>query len=154
MAAALLVCWATSLPAQDSVDVTFRYLPVGSSPSVVYLPGEFNNWASNVHGVIPSGSSSTMTKDSVSGAWIKTVRLRIGFTGGIAGAYQYKFNEDGSTWLSDPLNPRTNPSDNNNSYIYVKDPTVYQFIPNQKTGLAKTANPVISAYLFPKVAAQ
>jgi glycosidase len=137
--------------AQDSVDVTFRYRPTTTSPGMVYLPGEFNNWASNVNGVIPPNSPSAMSWDPLGKVWTKTVRLRIGFFKTIVGAYQYKINEDGSNWFADPLNPRTNVIDNGNSYLYVGDPTIYQLIPNQLTGFVKTSAPVISAYLFPKV---
>ena len=153
----LLLIFASSsiVSAQDSVDVTFRYQPTISTPGVVYLPGEFNNWASNVTGVIPANSPSAMNWDPLAKVWTKTVRLLIGFPGtspkGIAGAYQYKFNEDGSKWLADPLNPRTNPNDAGNSYLFPSNPTVYQFVPNQVTGFVKTFTPVITAYLFPKV---
>ena len=140
--------------AQDSVDVVFRYKPTTSNPSSVYLPGEFNSWGHNSGGVIPSNDPSLMTRDAITGVWTKSVRLQIGFPGtsnGIVGAYQYKFNENGSKWLADPLNPRTNLSDVGNSYLYITNPTIYQFIPNQGTGVVTTSNPTVSAYLFPKV---
>ncbi len=144
--------------AQDSVDVTFRYLATKSSPSVVFLPGEFNGWGHNNNGVIPPNDPSLMTRDPVTGVWTKTVRLQIGFAGtppkGIAGAYQYKFCEDGTRWSADPLNPRTNPGDAGNSYLYVTNPIIYQFVPNQVTGATRSSNPIVSAYLFPKVGGQ
>lgn len=151
----LLILLVLRARAQDSVDVTFRYKPTTSSPSVVFVPGEFNGWGPNSSGVISPSAPSRMDWDPSNGTWTKTVRLRIGFAGtpptGIAGAYQYKFNEGGSIWLSDPLNPRRNSGDNNNSYLYVTNPTIYQFTPNQVTGIVKTSTPLISAYLFPKV---
>jgi hypothetical protein len=145
--------------AQDSVDVTFRYVPTNSSPSVVFLPGEFNAWGHNSSGVIAPNDPSIMVRDAATGVWTKVVRLQIGFVGtsrGIAGAYQYKFKENGgsSGWLADPLNPRTNPADAGNSYLYVKNPTIYQFVPNQVTGSTGSSNPLVSAYLFPKVGDQ
>jgi hypothetical protein len=78
----------------DSVDITFFYRPSGH-PSTVYLPGEFNGWVLN--------SRSAMTWNLAAGRWEKTVRLRVGgpvplpWSGSIAGAYQYKFNENGSS---------------------------------------------------------
>ena len=141
--------------AQDSVDVTFRYMPSGS-PGVVYLPGEFNSWGHNSNGVIPSNDPSLMVRDPGTGVWTKTVRLRVGGnpSGGVSGAYQYKINENGTRWLADPLNPRTNPGDAGNSYLYVTNPTIYQFVPNQVTGATRTSNPIVSTYLFPKAGSQ
>jgi len=45
----------------------------------------------------------------------------------VAGAYQYKFNENGANtgWRPDPLNPRRNVSDNVNSILYAKNPTIH-----------------------------
>ena len=101
---------------QDSVDVTFRYLPTKTSPSVVFLAGEFNQWGPNANGVISQNAPSRMSSNPATGVWTKTVRLQVGYSGGgVPGAYQYKFNEGGASWISDPLNPRTNVGDNNNS---------------------------------------
>ncbi|MEX0603055.1 MAG: alpha-amylase family glycosyl hydrolase, partial [Bacteroidota bacterium] len=90
-----------------------------------------------------------------SGEWTKTVRLRVGghVGGGVPGAYQYKYNINGNSsgWLSDPLNHRLNASDNNNSILYIGNPTIFQLVPNQRTGIVREGNPVISAYLFPVV---
>ena len=139
---------------QDSVDVTFRYKPTVAATRV-YVPGEFNSWANNSSGTISSSNTNAlMSYDNVTGSWYRTVRLLIDRVGSaIAGAYQYKFNINGTSWVSDPLNPRINASDNSNSYLYVKDPTIYQFVPNQVSGLVKTGTPVITAYIFPKVGA-
>ena len=145
-----------SMCAQDSVDVTFRYKPTVSATRV-YVPGEFNSWANNSSGTISSSNTNAlMTIDSLSGSWYRTVRLLVGRSGNgipIAGAYQYKFNVDGTSWYSDPLNPLINANDNNNSYLFVKDPTIYQFIPNQVSGIVKTGAPVITSYIIPKVGA-
>ena len=135
--------------AADSVDVTFYYK---SSPSAtnVYLPGEFSNWGNNVAGVIPAGDPSRMTKDAGTGLWWKTVRLQVGGRsgGGVPGAYQYKINENGNTWLSDPRNPRQNTADNNNSVLYVRNPTIHYLFPNSKSGIINQQYPQISAYVF------
>jgi glycosidase len=146
----------TSVCAQDSVDVTFRYKPTVAATRV-YVPGEFNSWANNSSGTISSGNTSAlMFFDNVSGSWYRTIRLLVGRAGNgiaIAGAYQYKFNINGTNWISDPLNTRVNTNDQSNSYLYVKDPTIYQFVPNQVSGLVKTGTPEITAYIFPKVGA-
>lgn len=150
------MCILGSAIAADSVDVTFYYRPAGN-PSIVYLAGEFNNWANNTNGRI-TDPRFAMTFDPQSGFWYKTERLRIG---GPAqnplkpGAYEYKFNENGSTsgWLSDPRNPRQDPANYYNSILYVKDPTIHYLLPNETSDIIRTRFPEISAYLFPKVGA-
>ncbi|MDZ7269840.1 MAG: alpha-amylase family glycosyl hydrolase [candidate division KSB1 bacterium] len=137
----------------DSVDVFFYYKPTGN-PSVVFLPGEFNNWGPNSSGVIAPNAPSRMTFNAAAGRWEKTVRLRVGgpASGGrVPGAYQYKFNENGTSsgWRSDPLNPRQNPSDFNNSILYVKSPTIHYLLPNAVAGVVKARLPRITAYIFP-----
>ena len=145
---------------EDSVDVSFYYKPSGN-PTVVYLPGEFNNWGNNVGGVI-SNPLFAMTKDHSTGLWSKTVRLRVGGpnpvpnpSGGVIGAYQYKFNENGSSsgWLPDPLNPRQNPLDYNNSYLFIHNPTIHYLLPNSTLaiGVIRTRFPEITAYIFPSI---
>jgi glycosidase len=138
----------------DSVDVTFTYKPAGS-PSRVYVPGEFNNWANNDNGAIsPSNTSALMTRDSATGIWFRIVRLRIGgpIGGEVPGAYEYKFNVDGQSnaWTADPLNPRMY-GGYGNSVLYVRDPTILHFLPNQKNPLVTTPTPAISAYVYPRV---
>ncbi len=150
----ILLIWNGVTAQTDSVDVTFYYFPTGN-PSVVYLAGEFNNWANNKNGVI-SDPKFAMTYDPQLGGWYKTERLRVG---GPAtnpmkpGAYEYKFNENGSSngWLSDPRNPRTDPANFNNSIIYVKNPTIFYLLPNETSDAVRTRFPEISAYIFPAV---
>ncbi|MFZ1080843.1 MAG: alpha-amylase family glycosyl hydrolase [Candidatus Kryptoniota bacterium] len=157
----VILFFAGSIHAQDSVDVTFYYKPT-DKPAVVYLPGEFNNWANNSNGVIPSGSPTAMTKDSSTGIWSKTYRLQVGGSplanssanGEVAGAYQYKFNENGTStgWSPDPLNPYQNSANNNNSILYVNSPTIFHFLPNSVSGIVNSQQPVFSAYIFPSLA--
>ncbi len=134
---------------QDSVDVVFFHKPAGN-PQNVWLPGEFNGWVIN-------NPVSLMSKDAVTGIWSKTVRLRVGGPNplpvpgkSIPGAYQYKVNEDGN-WLADPLNPRQNPADNNNSYLFIRNPTIHYLFPNSTPafGAVRSRFPAISAYIFP-----
>ena len=129
--------------AQDSVDVTFRYTPPGS-PATVFLVGEFNGWNNQAWPMTPLGN----------GTFSRTARLAIGGhpSGIVPGAYEYKFYYAGvSDWPNDPLNHLVNPADNNDSYIYLTSPTIFQLSPNERSGKVSTANPTISAYLFPKV---
>ncbi len=144
----MLACQSFTL-AQDSVDVTFYYKPAGN-PGSVFVPGEFNNWGPNSNGTINANAPSRMNYDVANARWFKTIRLRVN-GGGLGGAYQYKFNENGSGsgWLSDPLNPRRNASNNDNSILYVKNPAIHYLIPNTVSGLTVGTTPRISAYLFP-----
>ena len=127
--------------AQDSVDVTFRWIVSGHTGYSV--PGEFNGWSNTAWPMQYQGGD----------LWVRTARLRANPPGGsIPGAYQYKFYYTGaSPWPNDPLNHHVNPSDNDNSFIYVRDPTIYHFLPNQRSGILTTQYPTISAYLYPRV---
>jgi glycosidase len=132
----------------DSVFVTFYYHP-NNTPTNVYLPGEFNGWVLN--------ANSLMGFDSGTNTWFKIVKLRVGGPNpppapvSIPGAYQYKFND--GQWFSDPLNPRQNPNDNNNSYLFIRNPTIHYLLPNSTTasGIVRTRFPEITAYLFPSI---
>ncbi|HTX18572.1 MAG TPA: alpha-amylase family glycosyl hydrolase [Bacteroidota bacterium] len=138
----------------DSVDVTFTYT-TQSNPTAVFVPGEFNNWGPNAAGVISSSAPSKMAKDPTTGVWYKTIRLRVGGNvGGMwSGAYEYKFNENGTSsgWLSDPINPRQDAANNNNSIIYVNSPTIFQLLPNKTSGVVTVQHPTITAYVFPSI---
>jgi glycosidase len=131
--------------AQDSVDVTFRYQIAGKTG--VSVPGEFNGWSSTAMPMTNAGGD----------VWTRTVRLRLGGNPappavGIPGAWQYKFYYTGaSQWPNDPLNHHQNAADNSNSFLYLKDPTIYQFLPNQRMAVVTTPTPKISAYVFPRV---
>jgi glycosidase len=142
---ALVVCGVFAR-AQDSVDVIFRYTKAGATG--VTLVGEFNGW----------NNTSTPMNSQGDGLWTRTVRLPIGINPnadpvkGIPGAWQYKFWYNGvSDWPNDPLNHHQNPLDNNNTYLFVKNPTIYHFLPNQRSLIVTTPAPLISAYLYPKI---
>ena len=141
LGAILLLCTHTVF-SQDSVDVTFRYTPPQGT-GTPYVPGEFNGWV-----------STAWPMSYLGGPWARTARLRVGgqIGGGVTGAYQYKFFYNGaSPWPNDPLNHHVNVGDNDNSFIYIKDPTIYHFLPNQRSPLVTSSTPAISAYLFPRV---
>src|ERR1041385_7496438 len=143
LVACLLLVFVSAASAADSVDVTFRY-DIAGFPSGLSVPGEFNGWSSSAWPMTYTGGT----------IWIRNARLAVGGNpaGGIPGAWQYKFYYTGvTTWPNDPLNHHVNAADNNNSFLYVRDPTIYQFVPNQRTPLVTTSTPTISAYLFPKV---
>ncbi len=141
---------------QDSVDVTFRY-KANPTALKVFLPGEFNNWGPNASGIISPTAPSAMTWENY--IYYKTVRLQVG--GGALSingqkAYQYKMHEhynlSGTTnaWLSDPLNPNKNALDNNNSYIIVKNPMIFQIEPTS-TKLLRNDQPAITAMVEAKI---
>ena len=131
---------------QDSVDVIFRFKPpVSSQP---YLVGEFNGWK-------PADQSLKLNYQGSD--WIITKRLPIGGnpfppSNGVASAWQFKFYY-AQDWTNDPLDHHVNARDNNNSYLYTKDPTIYQLLPNQRSPLVQSNTPTVSAYIFPKVGA-
>jgi glycosidase len=143
----LLLIPALLFSQSDSVDVTFYYTPP-VVPDNIYLRGEFNGWS----------TETPMIYDDEADRYFATVRLRRGGPSplpaahSIPGAYQYKFyyTRTGTEyWVQDPLNPRENPFDHNNSYVYINDPTVYQLVPNRVSGLVVTRTPTVRAYLFP-----
>ena len=138
-------CCASAAIAQDSVDVTFSYTNV--TASAVNLVGEFEVWSN-------SNPAYVMTNNGA-GLFTKTTRLRIGGnpSGGVPGAWQYKFFPAGTqgAWPNDPLNPHINANDNDNSYLYTKDPTFYHTLPNQLLPNLTTATPTITSYIYPKV---
>ncbi len=145
----ILTVFILALPgfAQDSVDVTFYYRP-HNSPGDVHIPGEFNGWN-------PSSAASQMSFDPLVDAWYRTIRLRVGgpdplpSTNSVPGAYQYKFHD--GNWFADPLNPRQNPADNNNSFLPINDPTIHLLLPNSTIGVGTvhSRHPEITAFIFP-----
>jgi cyclomaltodextrinase / maltogenic alpha-amylase / neopullulanase len=145
LAAALAATPALSYAA-DSVDVVFRH-NIPTTGTTYYVPGEFNGWV-----------NTSMPMSFQGSYWARTVRLPVGGKagGGVPGGFQYKFwygPSQPGTWFNDPLNHHINAADNSNSVVYVKDPTVYQFLPNTRQGTIATSTPVIQAYVFPKVGA-
>ncbi len=123
---------AAGLALAQDVDVTFRWIPPeGSAVVRAFLPGEFNGWGPNSNGYIAPGAASQMDYDAARDQWLYTTTLQAGQT------YQYKihlhFDVTGSqnSWISDPLNDRTNPNEYNNSVITITDPMVFQMARRQ-----------------------
>ena len=134
---------ALSQSPADSAAVTFRY---HDSPlQTVFVPGEFNGWGPNNAGVISPGAISQMSYNPSIGAWIKTyvfkihdqfdvsrtLRDSVGYGDSV---YQYKFNINGSNWLSDPLHPEQNPNDNHNSVLRLSDFAWFEFFAKDSSG--------------------
>ncbi len=139
----LIVSLSAGALSQDTVNVTFVYSPP-TQQTTVYLTGEFNNWNNTSWQMVNIGNNT----------FVRTVPLLIGGqpAGYLQGAYEYKFYYSGvSTWPNDPLNPRSDGARNGNSVLYVQNPTIYHFLPNQISGIVKTATPVFSAYMFPRI---
>jgi hypothetical protein len=147
VAAVALAALCNASWGQDSIDVTFRYTNL--SASAVNLVGDFEGWSNSnpAYAMVNSGG----------GVWTKTARLPVGgiLTGTLHGTWQYKFFPAGTSgsWPIDPLNPHVNAADNGNSFIYAKDPAIYQVLPNQVQSVQTTPTPTLSSYIFPKVGA-
>lgn len=116
----------------------------------VGLNGTFNNWG-NYYNRHPFP-----LKNIGNNTWTITVPLfpdtarNMTYNG--LGFYEYKFvtysisgNDTSITaWIPDPLNPKTDPNDNNNSILYVTDPLIYQLVPVSGT-VMKEKMPLITA---------
>lgn len=124
-----------ALPAgAQPLSVTFRYVePPGQEIVRAFLPGSFNNWGPNNNGCIAPTAPSVMTFVEDLNQWTYTTTLLVGQT------YAYKVHLHytpsgsgcGSNWLTDPLNDRFDPSDNNNSLLTVTDPLLFQLAREQ-----------------------
>jgi 1,4-alpha-glucan branching enzyme len=73
-------------------DVTFQFW--SPQAGIVYLAGDFNNWADNQDGKVLQNAAAMEGPDA-DGVWRKTVPLR-------AGVHHYQFVIDGDTWVRDP----------------------------------------------------
>lgn len=152
--ACLLLGLAAARPAhaQDSLTVTFRFLPdlaVAPPASVVraFLPASFNGWGQPyVNGSrIQPGHPSEMTFVPALGEYRYTQRLRVGTSHQYK--VQYHTNGSGPTgfhWIADPLNPATIGQDNN-SLVVVADPMLFQLAREEN---AQGAVEAVSAGLF------
>ncbi len=145
---ALLALVAPSAWAQDSLDVTFRFLP-DLTASVIdpvvraFAPGTMpngtvNDWGPNSSGTIRPGAASEMTFDASRNEYRYTQRLKIGDT------HQYKIHYHtnavaagspgyGGIWIADPLNLVVVGNDGN-SQMVVADPMVFQLAREQDGG--------------------
>ncbi len=158
-ALALLALAVPSARAQDSLDVTFRFLPDLTTPVIdpvvrAFAPGTMpngtvNDWGPNSAGTIAPGAASEMTFDAALNEYRYTQRLKVGDT------HQYKIHYHrnaspsgspgyGGIWIADPLNPVVVGNDGN-SQMVVADPMVFQLAREQDGGEAITR---VSAGVF------
>lgn len=79
-------------PQKKNGEVTFRFW--APHVNMVYLAGDFNNWADNREGLVVSAAAEMEGPDS-DGVWTKTVSL-------LPGEHHYQFVIDGETWVTDP----------------------------------------------------
>lgn len=101
----------------QQVPVTFSYY--NDTINAAELRSEFTDWG-------PNGSQMSQIS---TGHFIKTVNLNVNggsFSQNGQRAYNYKFWSVKDSWVSDPLNPIINTSDNNNSLVFVKSPMNFQ----------------------------
>ncbi|MBI3585661.1 MAG: hypothetical protein HY088_00840 [Ignavibacteriales bacterium] len=105
----------------DSVTLSVRRYPPAFTTQ--YWVGQFNNWNSSIWPMTYTGEY-----------WIITRTLKIHTSPAPSpefgdSVWQYKFfpPESGTTWLTDPLNPESNPNDNNNSILRLSRLFWFQF---------------------------
>jgi len=135
------------LYAQDSVTVTFRHYPTRDNVVRAFVPGTFNNWGPNSNGQISSDAPSLMTDVDSLGFYVKSFKFQVGQTA------QYKFHEhydqSGSSWqwFTDPLNPRINVHDNNNSMLTIEKVMIFEISPKNET-IINNSRPQLTAGVF------
>jgi len=120
----------------EPVPVEFRFLH--PTAAEVNLAGTFNEWCHPGGGGIDTGIDPMIGPDA-GGRWTLEKLLD-------AGDYEYKFVANGHEWFTDPLNPRIDYYEYNNSMLAVSDPLVYYLLPNAVTGYQGPL-PLISADL-------
>ena len=155
--ALLLFVLVLPVQAQDSLDVTFRFLPdlsgAVAQPIVqAFLPGAFNDWGqpyvSGVNGArIANNHPSRMTYEAARNEYAYTKRLRVGSAYAYKVQYHTNTNQSsgaGFVWTADPLNPVT-VGQNGDSQVTIADPMVFQLAREQEgTGEIRA----VSASLF------
>ncbi|TVR27531.1 MAG: T9SS C-terminal target domain-containing protein [Balneolaceae bacterium] len=144
------------LIAQDTIDVTFRYVPSDNAVRS-FVPGSFNDWGNNQAGQISPTDGSLLTVDEENGFSYQVVELEIGGGSetyqGTAG-YAYKFhehyNQSGTEfqWFTDPLNPIAI-GPNADSFIEVTHPLIFQVVP-QSRSVKRDSPPGITATVAAK----
>jgi|GEM_PF-1136525 len=118
------------------VRVEFRFQH--ETAPIVNLAGSFNGWCNASGGWIDTDIDPMDGPDG-DGWWTLEKLLS-------PGDHEYKFVVDGHIWYTDPLNPRVNHSNYDNSMLEVTDPLVYYLLPKDGSEVA-TSWPEVSAYL-------
>ena len=140
-------------PQPQTLSIAFRYIPDQIFAERAFLPGVFNGWGAPYRAgssCIQEGHASAMSFVRFDRYWLYEIPLEIGET------YEYKVqvhqdiagNE--CTWLTDPLNPRSNPADNNNSVLTVADPMIFQ--PAQEVDRGAFSAGLFSTQAFASIA--
>jgi cyclomaltodextrinase / maltogenic alpha-amylase / neopullulanase len=143
----LLLLLSATLLAADYVNITFRHYPTTTAVKRVFVPGTFNNWGPNSNGVIAVNSLSLMNYNDSLRCYVKTLRLQVGDT------HYYKFHEHNNSsgtdfkWLTDPLNPLVNTSDNNNSILNVASAMIFERLPKDESTIIGES-PTVVAGIF------
>jgi cyclomaltodextrinase len=108
----------------NQIMVPFRFYPA-EQVTRAFVPGTFNNWGPNNNGRIAEDAPSRMEWFEPLQCYIKLTQLSENTT------VQYKFHtHPGDTWITDPLNPDINTSDNNNSVLNVRNGFIFQITPD------------------------
>ncbi|MBC7187804.1 MAG: hypothetical protein H5U38_12295, partial [Calditrichaeota bacterium] len=145
VALAILLFSSTGVQGQALVPVTFRHYPTSTRVVRAFVPGTFNNWGPNSNGRIYPNAPSQMEYVDSLGFYVKRIALAVGTT------QQYKFHEhyDPSgalwQWFTDPLNPRINYADNNNSVLSVEPAMVFELWPPKDAVLSNQTPTVVAA---------
>ncbi len=138
-------CATKAAAAGVTIEVTFRHYPTSERVVRAFVPGTFNNWGPNSNGRIYPNAPSQMAYVDSLGFYVKRVPLAVGTT------QQYKFHEhyDASgaqyQWFTDPLNPRINYADNNNSVLPVEPAMIFQLWPRPGAVLSGQLPVVVAA---------
>ena len=127
------VLWAPGVVAQ-TINVTFRYLPTGVVErafvpgQIVGQAGSFTKWGQpyNTSNCIAPSNVSEMQFVRFENYWARTFALTVG----ARVEYKIQVHRNATAtqcaWLTDPLNPISNPANNSNSVLDVTDPMVFQ----------------------------
>ena len=125
----LLFLLSSILLGQETVNLTFRHYPTQANVYRAFVPGTFNNWGPNNGGTIATDAPSLMTYIDSLGFYVKIYQFTVGET------HNYKFHEHHNAsgtewqWFTDPLNPRVNVNDNNNSIITIENAMIFEIFP-------------------------
>jgi hypothetical protein len=115
----LIVLLGAGLVRAQDVAVTFRYIPgPGEAVETAYVRADFNGWSAD--------PGTEMTYVDSLGQWVYTRA----FSAGEVQEYKIFVQRDAAgtvtEWVTDPLNPESNPADNNNSVLRVAAPMIFQ----------------------------
>ena len=108
--------------AAQSVPVTFHFRPTYTNFTTLRIVGTFNGWNN-------ADEATVMKDDDSDGEYEITLNL----AKDVVYNYKYVMDADWGLAWGDPDNPNINVTDNNNSFIQVKDPMITYLLPRDKT---------------------